>query len=81
MRWGVRKYETNVRGFNTFRLGSLPAHPGLTHRFILMEEDGGEGARGHFMKVKRILLVVGPALLEKESCAVDKAQREHREKF
>ena len=74
MRWGARKYETNVRGYNTFRLGSLLAHPGPTHRFMLMEEDRGEGARGHFLKVKRILLVGGPSPLgEGELCCVDKA--------
>lgn len=78
MRWGVRKYETNVTGYNTFRLKSA-AHPGPIHRFILMEEDGGEGARGHFLKVNRSLLVWASPL--GKSCAVDKAQREHREKF
>lgn len=69
MRWGARKYKTNVRGYSTSRLGSLPAHPGPTHRFILIEEDGGEGEQCHFLKVKRILLVGGPSPLgEGELC-------------
>ena len=63
-----------MRGYSTSRLGSLPAHPGPTHRFILIEEDGGEGEQCHFLKVKRILLVVGvgAALLEKESSAAER---------
>ena len=52
-----------MRGYSTSRLGSLPAHPGPTHRFILIEEDGGEGEQCHFLKVKRILLVGGPSPL------------------